>query len=376
MTERRRVLVLNAGSATLKATVLDRRRPSRASTGRSTGRSTARAPGARARSARSSRRCWPMTVAPASVDAVGHRVVHGGERFAEPTRIDDDALAALDGLADLAPLHNPGRGRHDPRGREMLAGMPHVAVFDTAFHATLPEAGRRYPVPDEWVTDHGVRRYGFHGLSVDGPSAARVSCSIDLRGRPAARRRAPRRWLLGDRPSTDGRSVDTSMGLTPLEGLMMGTRAGSIDPGDRLPAPPRVALGRRHRAGARGRVRAARRRRHRRHAPAAGLGVRRRTIGRPWRSSCSCVARRLASPPPRRRSMVSTPSCSRAASASTPPPSDADLRAAPPDRHSSPGARRADRGRRRTHQSGPAVLVVHAREDVVIADAALAVVRR
>lgn len=164
-----------------------------------------------------------------NVEAVAHRVVHGGTRFIEPTLIDDSVLAAIDDLAPLAPLHNPIATDTIRAARARLGRVPHVAVFDTAFHATLPEVARRYPVPAGWEA-WGVRRYGFHGLS--------VAWSIE-RAATLLERASGELGLvvahLGNGCSVTavlaGRSVATSMGMTPLEGLMMGTRAGSIDPG-------------------------------------------------------------------------------------------------------------------------------------------------
>ena len=135
----------------------------------------------------------------------------------------------IDALADLAPLHNPLAVATIRAARQLLPDVPHVAAFDTAFHATLPEAARRYPVPDSW-TDAGIRRYGFHGLSVDWS----VRRAAELLGRPVETLGLVVAHLGGGCSVTaveGGRSVDTSMGMTPLEGLMMGTRAGSIDPG-------------------------------------------------------------------------------------------------------------------------------------------------
>lgn len=161
--------------------------------------------------------------------AVGHRVVHGGDRFAEPVIVDDEVTAAIDDLAALAPLHNPANVAGIRVARAELPDVPHVAVFDTAFHQTMPEHAYTYAVRHRWATGYGVRRYGFHGTSV-----AYVS-------REAAR--------LLDRDVADlnlivahlgngasitavaaGRSIDTSMGMTPLEGLVMGTRSGDVDP--------------------------------------------------------------------------------------------------------------------------------------------------
>jgi acetate kinase len=165
-----------------------------------------------------------------SVGAVGYRVVHGGTRFTEPTVIDDATVAAIDELTDLAPLHNPVAASTIRAARATFPSVPHVAVFDTAFHAVLPASGYRYPVPDRWWLEHGVRRYGFHGLSVAW-STRRAATLLD---RPVDRFRLVVAHLGGGCSVTavdGGRSVDTSMGMTPLEGLMMGTRAGSIDPG-------------------------------------------------------------------------------------------------------------------------------------------------
>lgn len=160
---------------------------------------------------------------------VGHRAVHGGDRFANPVVIDDEVLATLRELCDLAPLHNPPNITGIEVARRAFPDVPHVAVFDTAFHQTIPDHVHRYAVPARWHDDYGVRRYGFHGTS-----HAYVS-------REAAR-------MLGRPPSdvdvivlhlgngasacavSHGESVDTSMGLGPLGGLMMGTRPGDIDP--------------------------------------------------------------------------------------------------------------------------------------------------
>ena len=164
---------------------------------------------------------------------VGHRVVHGGAAFTDPVLIDDDALAALDGLDDLAPLQNPASVAAIRTARRVIPGVPQVAVFDTAFHATLPARATTYAVPAEWRQRYGVRRYGFHGTSYSYVSreAARFLgrdlAELDLI-----------LLHLGSGASacavSGGRSVDTSMGLTPLQGLVMGTRSGDVDPA--LPA--------------------------------------------------------------------------------------------------------------------------------------------
>jgi acetate kinase len=161
--------------------------------------------------------------------AVGHRIVHGGRDFSRPVLLDDDVLAAVDALSPLAPLHNPANVRGVRAARKALPDVPHVGVFDTAFHTTIPARAATYAIPRAWREVHGVHRYGFHGTS-----HAYVS-------REAAR-------LLGRDPAdanvivlhlgngasacavAGGRSIDTSMGFTPLPGLVMGTRSGDVDP--------------------------------------------------------------------------------------------------------------------------------------------------
>ena len=162
------------------------------------------------------------------IDAVGHRIVHGGERFREPVLIDDGVVAALRELSTLAPLHQPkSLGALEAVSRE-LPSVPAVACFDTAFHATLPAAAATYALPAEWRARWSLRRYGFHGLShayaarraaeLLRPEDLRVvTCHLGAGASLAAVR--------------DGRSVDTTMGFTPLEGLVMATRSGSVDPG-------------------------------------------------------------------------------------------------------------------------------------------------
>jgi acetate kinase len=160
----------------------------------------------------------------------GHRVVHGGERFTSSVLVDDAVIAALHECSHLAPLHNPASIAGLEAVRAALPGLPQVAVFDTAFHQTMPPHAYRYAVPEDWYTRHGVRRYGFHGTShrfVAGQAAA-------LLGRPLSELRLVTAHLGNGCSATavrDGRSVDTTMGLTPLEGLVMGTRSGDVDPG-------------------------------------------------------------------------------------------------------------------------------------------------
>jgi acetate kinase len=158
----------------------------------------------------------------AAADAVGHRVVHGGARFVAPTLIDDAVIAAIEELRPLAPLHNEPALEAIRAAKAALPEVPHVAVFDTAFHSTIPEGAATYAIPRRWREDWGIRRYGFHGIAVQSV-AERVEaerlvvchlgggCSVTAVLR--------------------GRSVDTTMGFSPLEGVPMATRSGSIDPG-------------------------------------------------------------------------------------------------------------------------------------------------
>src|SRR3954454_5644485 len=159
--------------------------------------------------------------APYGVRAVAHRIVHGGDRFRDPVVIDDAVRAEIAALGDLAPLHNRLEVGVVDEARRLLPEVPHVAVFDTAFHATLPAEASTYAVPRRWREEWGIRRYGFHGLSVAW-SAERVPVS-----------RLVVCHLGGGCSVTavrDGRSVDTTMGFSPLDGVPMATRAGSIDP--------------------------------------------------------------------------------------------------------------------------------------------------
>jgi acetate kinase len=163
-------------------------------------------------------------------DAVGHRIVHGGERFREPVRIDEHVSRALDALTDLAPLHQPKSLAALDAVSRALPDKPAVACFDTAFHATLSPAAATYALPAAWRSRWGLRRYGFHGLS----HAWVARRAAELVGRPAAGVRIVS-CHLGAGASlcaiADGASVDTTMGFTPLEGLVMATRSGSVDPG-------------------------------------------------------------------------------------------------------------------------------------------------
>jgi acetate kinase len=155
-------------------------------------------------------------------EAVGHRVVHGGARFVEPELIDDEVERAIEELSEIAPLHNGPALDAIRDARAALPDVPHVAAFDTAFHATLPDEAATYAVPRRWREEWGIRRYGFHGLAIESVvsqlEAGRiVACHLGGGCSVTAVR--------------DGRSLDTTMGFTPLEGVPMATRSGSVDPG-------------------------------------------------------------------------------------------------------------------------------------------------
>jgi len=224
---RDRVLVLNAGSSTLKASVLAE------GVERATASVTVPMRGQTDAADALHRALDGLTGAgadPAGLRAVGHRVVHGGSRFTRTTAIDDAVLQGIRDLATLAPLHNPVAAEVVASARVTFPGLPHVAAFDTAFHATLPTEAYLYPLPYEWHSEWGYRRYGFHGLS--------VTWSVERTGALLGRRE------LGIVVAHLGAgcSVSTSMGMTPLEGLMMATRDGSVDPGVLLAAQREHAL--------------------------------------------------------------------------------------------------------------------------------------
>ncbi|MGE0793880.1 MAG: acetate/propionate family kinase [Acidimicrobiia bacterium] len=210
-----RVLVVNAGSTTLKLVVLDGDRVEVRQDGPWDGTTTDRID--------------DLLRASSGVDAVGHRVVHGGERT-RPAVVDDDLVAELEALGDLAPLHQPRSLAALRAARRALPGVDHVACFDTAFHTTLPPAAHTYALPAAWRARWNLRRFGFHGLShawvatrapvVAGRGGDRlrlVSCHLGAGASACA--------------ITGGRSIDTTMGFTPLDGLVMATRSGSVDPG-------------------------------------------------------------------------------------------------------------------------------------------------
>lgn len=163
------------------------------------------------------------------IGAVGHRIVHGGEKFAASTVITDEVIASIEACSDLAPLHNPANLTGIRACRELMPDVPMTAVFDTAFHQTVPEEAYIYAIPYEYYKKYGVRRYGFHGTSHSYVSTQ----AAKLLGQPAETLKIIV-CHLGNGASVTavekGKSVDTSMGLTPLEGLIMGTRSGDLDP--------------------------------------------------------------------------------------------------------------------------------------------------
>ena len=163
------------------------------------------------------------------IDAVGHRVVHGGEKFTAPVLINDAVMETIETLTDLAPLHNPANMMGIRACREIMPNAPMVAVFDTAFHQTMPAEAYIYALPYEAYTDNMVRRYGFHGTSHNYVS----KIAVEMLGKPAEETKIVT-CHLGNGSSIaavkGGKCIDTSMGLTPLEGVPMGTRCGDIDP--------------------------------------------------------------------------------------------------------------------------------------------------
>jgi len=215
-----RILVVNAGSSSLKLRLLDRD---------DTLVFSQDLPAERGRFDPTAVRD-AISSLEGGVDAVGHRVVHGGTQFTGPVLIDESVEGALHELTDLAPLHQSRSLAGIDAARGLLPDVPAVACFDTAFHATLPAAAATYAVPERWRKDLGVRRYGFHGLS----HAYASRRAAELVSRPVAGLRVVT-CHLGAGASLaaveSGHSVDTTMGFTPLEGLAMSTRSGSVDPG-------------------------------------------------------------------------------------------------------------------------------------------------
>jgi acetate kinase len=233
------ILVVNAGSSSLKLDVIDpvkgarlhsatvERIGSEACVGKLDGTTRALAGASHASALES---LLPALGEGAPITGVGHRVAHGGPDFHAPVRIDADVLAGIEAISHLAPLHNPPALAGIRAARAALPNVSHVAVFDTAFHGTLPSRAKAYALPQALVAKHGIRRYGFHGPS-HAWVAARAATAIgdDLRNLRIIT------CHLGNGSSVCaveyGRSVETSMGMTPLEGLVMGTRAGDIDAG-------------------------------------------------------------------------------------------------------------------------------------------------
>jgi acetate kinase len=216
---RLRVLVVNAGSSSLKLRLLD---------GADLLAGSVDLPAPRGIAEREVVRRALEGLGP--LDAVGHRIVHGGSQFLGPVRVTDEVVHRLEALSDLAPLHQPKSLAALAAVSAALPGVPAVACFDTAFHAGIPAAASTYALPREWRKRWDLRRFGFHGLS-HSYVARRVT---QLAGRPAAGLRLVSCHLgAGASLSAiqDGRSVDTTMGFTPLEGLVMATRSGSVDPG-------------------------------------------------------------------------------------------------------------------------------------------------
>lgn len=214
-----RVLVVNAGSSSLKLRVLDGGDREVASADLPAPRGPGDLDGIR-----------EAIAGFGAVDAVGHRVVHGGSTFSGPVRLDRDVVRRIAALADLAPLHQPKSLVALEAVEAALPGVPAVACFDTAFHASLPAAAATYALPLQWRRRWDLRRYGFHGLShahasrraagllgADPVELRLVTCHLGAGASLAA--------------VAGGRSVDTTMGFTPLEGLVMATRSGSVDPG-------------------------------------------------------------------------------------------------------------------------------------------------
>ncbi|WP_096202681.1 acetate kinase [Bacillus sp. FJAT-45350] len=163
------------------------------------------------------------------IEGIGHRVVHGGEKFNDSVLITDDVLTGIEEVSELAPLHNPANIVGIKAFKDVLPNVPAVAVFDTAFHQTMPEQSFLYSLPYDYYTDYGIRKYGFHGTSHKYVSAR----AAKLLGRPVEQLRLIS-CHLGNGASIaaieNGKSIDTSMGFTPLAGVTMGTRSGDIDP--------------------------------------------------------------------------------------------------------------------------------------------------
>ncbi|MEO8529477.1 MAG: acetate kinase, partial [Pseudolysinimonas sp.] len=226
-----RVLVLNAGSSSLKYRVVDPTDPGRGHSAPERSGLIERIgePGSGVADHRAALATALTEVDLDGVVAVGHRVVHGGE-FDSAVLIDAEVERRIDELSALAPLHNPPALAGIRAARAALPELPQVAVFDTAFHAAMPRDASTYAIDAALAAEHGIRRYGFHGTSYRYVSAR----AAEFLDRPLTELRLIVLHL-GNGASAaailNGRSIDTSMGLTPLEGLVMGTRSGDIDPG-------------------------------------------------------------------------------------------------------------------------------------------------
>jgi acetate kinase len=220
-----RVVAINCGSSTVKAALVD-------TASRSVGEAFQRelTSGATFESTVTALLDEVAKRSEKSIEAVAHRLVHGGERFVEPLVLGASNIAQLEELSVLAPAHNPPALVALRLARERWPDLPHIAVFDTAFHSTLPRLAREYALPGELTTRHGIRRYGFHGSN---HAYVVTAVAEHLHANPAQLRIIS--CHLGNGASVAaiqyGRSVDTSMGMTPLEGLVMGSRAGDVDPG-------------------------------------------------------------------------------------------------------------------------------------------------
>lgn len=246
-----RLLVLNSGSSSVKYRLFDLSGPRAIASGEAErigergGRFLHRVPGERSAAREESRdfpdhgaalahifttlEAPPLAAGPATLAGIGHRVVHGGETFRAPALVNEAVIQAIRDTVPLAPLHNPANLLGIEVAREQCPELPQVVVFDTAFHQTLPPVAYHYAIPHRYYTEDGIRRYGFHGTShayvareaarlLERPPETLNLITLHLgNGASVAALRA-------------GRSVDTSMGMTPLEGLVMGTRSGDLDP--------------------------------------------------------------------------------------------------------------------------------------------------
>ena len=217
-----RLLVVNAGSSSLKLSVLDEHDTL-------LGSEVLPAPGGQVDQAA----LKDVIAHHSPIDAVGHRIVHGGTEFTGPVLVDARVVRRLEALSDLAPLHQPKSLRGLQAVSRMLPNVPAVACFDTAFHATMPAAATTYALPVQWRRRWDLRRFGFHGLSHSYASRRGAEMSSGGPRRPGPLRTVTCHLGAGASLAAvlDGASVDTTMGFTPIEGLVMATRSGSVDPG-------------------------------------------------------------------------------------------------------------------------------------------------